>query len=79
MQTPTNIFLDLVILIKLLAFAVIAVSSNLSFGTLSKAMISFFLLPKCAVEILSTSKLTTISPNSPFDEERIKPASNTIP
>ena len=51
-------------------------SSNPCVWLLSKTKISFFLLPICTDELLSTPKIITFLPQSKFESEKSKLGSN---
>ena len=53
------------------------VSSDLWVGPLPRTKI-FFLLSKCTEEPLSTLKVTTFLPHSPFDYKQFERVSNPI-
>lgn len=73
-----NFFLDLAILTKCLASAVIVASSNSSVILSPRIRISFFLLLVGLDELFSTPKLTQFLPHSPSGNENCQRESNPI-
>ena len=79
MQILKDLLFDLTILIKHLTSPVIVTPSNVSVESPQRSKISFCLLWACTEELLSTPKITTCLPHSPFDNKNYERASNPIP
>ena len=66
-------------LIEYRAFAFNAVLSNLCVCPLPRIKMSFFLLPICTVELISTPKIMSFFPQSKFGSRKSERESNPVP